>query len=205
MKLSARRDCARSTSGSAESLRRVAMNHKPELQQLQFRNHDFKYQNMVDHLHDQADQLREIQFSMVHGETLAQSSQVSTLDFDLLRYACAHLVIGISEAAKQDCAELVVESLFDMTGKTAAKYWESWLTQAPCWPLLAKEKWSYVLSRASKLVGIRLEAAGIVLTEVAATAIDCAILRLRLEDLVPADVIVNAFPMESSEEAGDAE
>jgi len=180
------------------------MNNKLELLQLQFRNHDFKHKNMVEHLHDQADQLREIQFSMVQGETPAQSSQVGTLDFDILRYACAHLAIGISEAAKHDCAELVVESLFDMTGKTAAKYWESWLTQAPCWPLLANEKWSYVLSRASKLVGIRLEAAGIVLTEVATTAIDCAVQRLRLEDLVPADVIVNVFPVDSSADEGEA-
>lgn len=181
------------------------MNNKQELLQLQFRNHDFKHNNMVEHLHDQADGLREIQFSMHQGETLALSSQVSELDFDLLRYACAHLATGISEAAKRDCAELVVESLFDMTGKTAAKYWESWLTQAPCWPLLAKEKWSYVLSRASKLVGIRLEAAGIVLTEVATTAIDCAVLRLRLEDLVPVDVIANVFPAESSEEEDEQE
>ena len=176
------------------------MIHKPELLQLQFRNHDLRHENMVEHLHDQSDRLREIQFSISQEETFAQSNRVGELDFDLLRYACAHLATGVGEAAKHDCAELIVESLFDMTGKTAAKYWELWLTQAPCWPLLAKEKWSYVLSRASKLVGIRLEAAGIVLTEVATTAIDCAVQRLRLEDLVPADVIVNAFPAESSDE-----
>jgi len=170
------------------------MGQRLELLQEQFRNFDFKHAHVVEHLHSQANQLLELHFFVARGDANELSSQVADLDCDLLRCACAHMAASIGEAAKHDCARLVVESLFDMTGTSAVKYWEAWLSHAPCWPLLAEGNWSYVLARASDLAQRRLETDGVAITDVARDQINGALTRLRLEDLLPAEVFAKAFP-----------
>ena len=181
------------------------MSQRLELLQEQFRNFDFKHAHVVEHLHSQANQLREIHFSLAQGGTNELSHQVADLDCDLLRCACAHMAASIGEAAKHDCALLVVESLFDMTGTSAAKYWEAWLGHAPCWPLLAEGKWSCVLSRASELAQKRLETDGIAIADLARNHLDSAVMRLKLEDLLPEEMFAKIFPENVSARADEAE
>ncbi len=180
------------------------MGQRLELLQEQFRNFDFKHAHVVEHLHSQANQLLELRFSLAQGETNELSHQVADLDCDLLRCACAHMAASIGEAAKHDCARLVVESLFDMTGTSAAKYWEAWLGHAPCWPLLAEGNWSYVLARASDLAQKRLEAAGITVAYTAKDQLDSAVMRLKLEDFLPIDVFAKICPVKSADEKDGA-
>ncbi len=138
------------------------MRQKIELQQDVFRSGCLSNENLIEHLQAQSFRLRDMAFDESHANSLETSDTVPQLDFSLLRYACALMVYRLEETAKHDCAQLIAESVLDVTGKDARQCWENWLESAPCWPRLASDKWSYAVVQAAEIVVEKLEALGVV-------------------------------------------
>ena len=163
------------------------------LSQRQFRGHFLKHAPLSEYFQDQSQRIREIERYLIDTEALEVASKVAELDFATIRFAVSHLYYAIDEAASLDGAKLIVESVFDTTEKEAIEYWESWLTDAPCWAHLARAHWPTLLSKASVVIIERLEAAGIPVKGAAAAQIEGMMSRLKIEDLVPAEVLAKAF------------
>ncbi len=127
--------------------------------------------------------------------------KVAEFDFELLRYACAFLESRLEEAARHDCAQLIAESILDVSGgKEPNERWSSWLSTAPYWPQLAHSEWRSAVSKAADIVVGRLEAAGVNVNRAATNEIDNAVSELMLRDVLSPDVYARFFPESSTKE-----
>lgn len=176
------------------------MTQKTELKQRQFRHDCHQNQQFIEHLNGQCQQLGRVEVAMSEGDLTEIHTRVSELDFHLIRYACFFLGWRTDEAAKHDCAELLAESALDTSEKGGGDRRENWLDAAPCWPLLAKGKWPYAVSKAAEIIVQRLEAAGVNVNGVAVDEIEEAVSRMKLADLMLPAVFERFFPASTDDE-----
>lgn len=175
------------------------MRQKIELQQDVFRSGCLSNENLIEHIQAQSCQLRNMAFDESQSDSLEISDTVPKLDFGLLRYACALMVYRLEETATHDCAQLIAESVLDVTGKNARQRWENWLESAPCWPRLASDKWPHAVVQAAEVVVERLEALNVIVNRAVSKDIKDAVAQLELRDLVLPETFARYFPEPSSE------
>lgn len=182
------------------------MSQKPSLLQSQFRHSCFGTErDIADHLDTQCLQLHQLEAAVQRNNADNLHERAAVLDFYLLRYACALLKSRLAEAARLDCAQLIADSVFDVSeDDTAAEQWSTWLATAPCWSNLAFDQWHHAISLASEIVVDRLKTAGVYLDRTVIDEIDKAVADLALKDLLPKTTYERFFPTNSDQtEAAD--
>jgi len=122
----------------------------------------------------------------------------------LLCYICAKFGRTLTEAARDDCAQLIAASATNPAQDQKCRdAWKDWLLAARCWACLARCNWNYSQSRAAELVIERLEKRdGLNLDNLEGREIIRSVGRLEMIDLVAQEVLQEAFPESEMEEEG---
>ena len=182
------------------------MNQKPELLQQRFHDWHLRRERFWGSLNEQSQQLREIETALLQEDPFQINSRVVELDFEVLRYACYSLQTRIEDAALQDCARLIAKTVLDFSdGKVSGKFWENWLSAAPCWPRLAWDQWKSAQVKAYDLVVGELESEGVVVDACATKEIGRAVANLKLQDLLPPELFARVYSQEVPAEDGEEE
>lgn len=181
------------------------MNQSPVLMQSYFYDRALRQTRLLENIKEQSQQLQQIQaFDTTGGQDDPSCVAVKAvkLDFDLLRYACYFVERKFEEAARHDCARLIVESVLDPTGGTASgEHWRRWLSVAPCWPRLAETCWSSVLHEVTDLLIERLTASGLVANREMVREFEDLVSGLTVSDVLPAEIVTQFFA--EGEDGGD--
>ena len=173
------------------------MNQSPVLMQSYFFDRALRQSRLLENIKEQSQQLQQIQsIDTTGGQDDPSGVAVKSikLDFDLLRYACYFVERKFEEAARHDCARLIVESVLDPTGGEASgEHWRRWLSVAPCWPQLAIACWSSVLNEVPDLLIERLTASGLVIDREMNQGIEDLVSGLTIADVLPAELVAQFF------------
>ena len=181
------------------------MTQSPVLLQSYFHDRSLRETRLLENIKDQSQQLQQIQsIDTTGGQDDPSGVAVKSikLDFDLLRYACYFVERKFEEAARHDCARLIVESVLDQSGGTASgEHWRRWLSVAPCWPQLAIASWSSVLDEVPDLLIERLIASGLVIDREMVRGIEELVSGLTIGDVLPPALVAQFFG--EGEDGGD--
>lgn len=178
------------------------MNQSPILLQSYFYDRPLRQTRLLENIKEQSQQLQSIDITGFLGDPSGIAVQAVALDFDLLRYACYFVERKFEEAARHDCARLIVESVLDQRGGEASgEHWRRWLSVAPCWPQLAIACWSSVLREVPDLLIERLTASGLVIDREMNQGIEELVSGLTIADVLPAALVAQFFG--EGEDGGD--
>lgn len=170
------------------------MNQSPVLMQSYFHDRSLRQTRLLENIKDQSQQLLSIDATGLQDDPSGVAVRAVKLDFDLLRYACCFVERKFEEAARHDCARLIVESVLDQSGGTASgERWQRWLSLAPCWPRLAIACWSSVLNDVPDLLIERLTASGLVIDREMTPGIEELVLGLTIGEVLPAEIVAQFF------------
>ncbi len=173
------------------------MTQSPVLLQSYFYDRSLRQTRLLENIKEQSQQLQQIQsIDTTEGQDdpSGVAVQAVKLDFDLLRYACYFVERKFEEAARHDCARLIVESVLDPTGGEASgEHWRRWLSVAPCWPQLAQACWSSVRNETTDLLIERLTASGLVINREMVRGIEDLVSGLTVGDVLPPAIVAQFF------------
>jgi len=170
------------------------MNQSPVLLQSYFYDRSLRQTRLLENIKDQSQQLLSIDATGLQDDPSGVAVRAVKLDFELLRYACYFVERKFEEAARHDCARLIVESVLDQSGGTASgEHWRRWLSVAPCWPQLAIASWSSVLHEVPDLLIERLTASGLVIDREMTQGIEDLVSGLTIGDVLPSEIVAQFF------------
>ena len=182
------------------------MNRKTQWLQYQYNDWHFRQDRFLEKLGEQSQQLRLIESALVQDDPIEINTKVAELNFELLRYACYSLEKRITEAATQDCAQLIANSVLDVSGgEDSGKQWSDWLSAAPCWSQLAKEQWTVAICTVTDLVVEKMGDAGISLDPTVAKELDSKVAQLTIRDVLPTELFTRVYSEQVSADDGEEE
>lgn len=180
-------------------------NQTASLRQDAYSNRCLQQGNAIDRLREHWGVLYQIETATRDQDVKGLQAATEALDPELVRYALSALQTHLTETAVRDCAQLISESILDIApDQPSLKRWETWLTEAPFWPELAKANWRAATAHAFEIVLAVLSEANIALTDDARQALYRDICTLQLEDLIPETLAAEIFPAENDPEVCDA-
>ena len=182
------------------------MSQSPVLMQSHFRERYFRSECLLENINDQSQHLRLLESAVLQDDPSSIRDELSKLDFDFLRNACFFIERKITEAARTDCASLIVESVLDHSdGKVSGEHWCAWLSLAPYWPQLAEACWSTVLGDVTRLLVERLNISGVMIDRAAEQEIDVVVSSLSLGDVLPPQIMAQFFTEVKADKDGEEE
>ena len=177
------------------------MRQQLTLIQDRYRDWHLRSDGLMERLNNQTQHLQQLESALLLADTININTKVAELDFELLRYTCSFLETRFEEAARHDCAQLIVESILDVSGgKESGELWDNWLGSAPCWPPLAESQWYQARNKAAELLNERLKSTEVVMDQSALKEILRAMGELTLRELLSPEIYAEMFPGDSDDE-----
>lgn len=171
------------------------MNKFGRFKQPNFRDWQLRDPQLLEILTNQRQQLRQLA-RVEKNDEAGFAEACHALDIELLHYACVQLRTALDEAARDDCAGLIAESVLDAANnEDAIERWKKWLGATAWWPQLASDQWRRSLDIAVALLIEQLENKEIEVDATTAEQIENSVKQLELKDLLPPDVYANYFPL----------